>query len=96
MKSERPVVVVGMHRSGTSIVAEMLSELGVHMGHFQDTNHEPRVYVALNNWILRQAGTSWEYPLEINRLLDNRTRSSRRRMRSAAMAYDHRLAVLLL
>jgi glycosyltransferase involved in cell wall biosynthesis len=30
--SSRPVVIAGMHRSGTSLVANFLSSLGVHMG----------------------------------------------------------------
>lgn len=66
--TNQPILVMGMHRSGTSIVAEILDALGVNMGRFMDTNHEPMTHIALNNWILRQAGTTWEYPTDIERL----------------------------
>lgn len=66
-----PIIVIGMHRSGTSIVTNILEDIGVRMGCIKDTNFEPRAYIALNNWILTQAGTSWQYPLSIHRMLDN-------------------------
>ena len=68
-KLKDPIIVVGMHRSGTSVVARILSHLNVNMGHLRETNHEPRAYIALNNWILLQAGTTWQYPHEFDRLL---------------------------
>ena len=66
----KAVIVLGMHRSGTSMVAGVLSKLGVNMGqtlvgkswsnplgHFED-----RDFVELNNRILEAAGGSWSAP----------------------------------
>lgn len=64
------VVVLGMHRSGTSLAAGILTRLGVELGdcliapsysnplgHFED-----RRFVDLNNDILAAAGGSWDSP----------------------------------
>jgi len=66
----KTVVVLGMHRSGTSLVAGILSRLGVNMGdeligkswsnplgHFEDKN-----FYRLNINILKSAGGSWDNP----------------------------------
>ncbi|HEX3529058.1 MAG TPA: glycosyltransferase [Thermoanaerobaculia bacterium] len=66
MSPERyPVVVAGMHRSGTSLVASILSSLGVGMGERQlaADRHNPRGYfedldfLALNREMLRAAAS---------------------------------------
>jgi GT2 family glycosyltransferase len=64
----RPVIIAGMHRSGTSLVASYLSTLGVHMGdrllpadsgnrhgYFEDAD-----FVALHGRTLRDATTEGE------------------------------------
>lgn len=64
------VVVLGMHRSGTSMVAGILYRLGINMGsdligpvpsnpygHYED-----KEFVALNDKILYNAGGSWHKP----------------------------------
>ena len=63
-------IVLGMHRSATSLCAKGLYESGVHMGevllrecesniygHFENT-----VFVGLNQAILKEAGGSWDNP----------------------------------
>ena len=35
-----PIVIIGMHRSGTSIVTRMLEQLGLFVGKKKDMNHE--------------------------------------------------------
>lgn len=69
-RTRTTVVVLGMHRSGTSMVAGVLRELGVHMGddllpayrsnplgHFEN-----RVFVELNDRILAACESSWDSP----------------------------------
>jgi len=64
------VIVCGMHRSGTSLVASMLQAMGVNMGarlmgpgehnpkgHFEDMD-----FVELNEEILSEAGGNWANP----------------------------------
>ncbi len=66
----KTVIVLGMHRSGTSMVSGILDILGVKMGdemigsdwtnplgHFEDVK-----IVELNKEILKQAGGRWDYP----------------------------------
>jgi hypothetical protein len=65
----RCVVVLGMHRSGTSCVTRMLHHLGVYLGENVDdepaptnlTGHwEARDVVAINDQILAQSGGAWD------------------------------------
>jgi hypothetical protein len=57
-----PVVVVGMHRSGTAIVARILEALGVDLGGGVSPDAEDVGIVRLHELLLRRAGGSWEYP----------------------------------
>jgi hypothetical protein len=66
------VCIVGMHRSGTSLVARMLNLLGVHLGPDEfvlrtgDDNPkgywEHRLFVEVNETILARFGGSWDAP----------------------------------
>jgi len=62
--------VIGMHRSGTSVVSRVLEQLGVFQGHHKDTNNEPYFFLHTNHWMLRAAGATWERPLPMNDLID--------------------------
>lgn len=65
----RPVVILGMHRSGTSVVAQMIHALGVYAGQpnelqppdmFNPTGYwEYREAVQLNGEILEELGATW-------------------------------------
>ncbi|MCM2257890.1 MAG: sulfotransferase [Vicinamibacteria bacterium] len=64
-----PIVVLGMHRSGTTLVVRCLERLGVHMGWRQDENAESLLFLRLNEWLLLQAGGNWEHPGPVRELL---------------------------
>jgi hypothetical protein len=64
-----PVIVLGMHRSGTSLVARLLEGLGVFMGRRKDIHHEAIFFKMLNRLILEQAGATWDRPEPIADLL---------------------------
>jgi hypothetical protein len=79
------VVVLGMHRSGTSVAASLVRRLGVYMGdrlmpayesnplgHF-----EALEFVELNDQILVHCGGSWNDPPKLNELLGSRRRFAR-------------------
>ena len=64
------IIILGMHRSGTSMLAGVLHHLNIDMGnthinahasnpfgHFEDTQ-----FFSLNQKILQSAGGSWEHP----------------------------------
>ena len=57
-----PIIIAGMHRSGTSVLTTILDDLGLFVGKKYDSNHEATFFLHLNNWLLRQAGAAWDYP----------------------------------
>jgi len=75
-------VVLGMHRSATSLTAKGLHEAGVYMGRLnhgtgwlgktKDQPHghfECQDFVALNRWILKEVGGSWMNPPPFEKIL---------------------------
>ncbi len=58
----KPVIVVGMHRSGTSLMVKILEELGVFMGADQEHNGESLFFMEINKWIMHQTHASWDNP----------------------------------
>jgi len=65
-----PIVVLGMHRSGTSLVANILDSIGVSMGNkflpadYANPNgyYEDEDFLWINKGILEHAGGSWYAP----------------------------------
>jgi len=73
----QPIIVIGMHRSGTTMVVEMLEKLGLFIGKDRERNQEALFFLNLNDWILSQGGATWDNPAAIRNLLgysDLRTR----------------------
>ena len=57
------IVVLGMHRSGTSLVTRLLVEMGVYMGPRLDVrNWEDADFQKTNQTILDMAGGNWGKP----------------------------------
>jgi len=64
-----PVLIVGMYRSGTTMLAQMLEQLGLYMG--RNLGHgfdEPLFFVNLNDWILQACGGRWDDPVHLEAL----------------------------
>lgn len=68
-----PILVLGAHRSGTSVLNRVLGELGVFTGCRRDPNDEAWFFLRLNEWLLRQAGARWDQPAPIDALLAHDT-----------------------
>lgn len=66
-----PVLVIGSHRSGTTLVARLLERLGVFMGARQDGHAEATLFRALNDGLLWQSGGEWDNPGPTDHLLAN-------------------------
>ncbi|HEX9366559.1 MAG TPA: sulfotransferase [Vicinamibacterales bacterium] len=72
MRMPIAVLVLGMHRSGTSVATEILGKLGLWIGTEQHligaSQYNPRGHfellagVELDNDVLRQAGGTWDHP----------------------------------
>ncbi|MDH3327720.1 MAG: sulfotransferase [Desulfobulbaceae bacterium] len=54
--------MIGMHRSGTTMVTELLEKSGYFFGAKQESNHEATFFLKLNEWMMKHANASWSYP----------------------------------
>lgn len=66
------VVVVGMHRSGTTAVSNFLQKNGVYMGPLKDGNAESRLFSFDLVFFLNYLGGVWDMPFYMERV-DNRS-----------------------
>lgn len=64
------MLVLGMHRSGTSLVARLLEEAGLFVGAQQLPGHsEARFFLDQHDWLFATAGAAWDHPAGIDDLL---------------------------
>jgi len=70
MKSIQPLIVVGMHRSGTTMLTDLLEKLGIFMGKDLDHNHESLFFIKHNDWLLKECGGQWDSPKGMDVLLE--------------------------
>lgn len=80
-KTYSPIIIIGMHRSGTSMVSRMLEQLGLFMGDKKQHDHEALFFININNWLLSQSGGSWDQPKAFHYLLEHKE------VRSLAVTY---------
>lgn len=64
-----PVIIIGMHRSGTSLLTRVLQQAGFFMGLGASRNEEAAFTNAVNAWLLRQASAYWDRPEPMDELL---------------------------
>jgi len=64
--NNKPVIVIGMHRSGTTMLIKLLEKLGLFVGEKKRKNYESTFFQDLNRWMLAQANASWDFPLNFN------------------------------
>lgn len=58
-----------MHRSGTTVVTQLLMKLGLFTGAELEENSEALFFLRLNEWMLLQCGAAWDHPRPIDDLL---------------------------
>jgi hypothetical protein len=58
----QPLIILGMHRSGTSMLSRILRHQGIFLGHRIQGDDEATFFVILNRWMLHMAGTEWDNP----------------------------------
>lgn len=66
-----PVIVVGMHRSGTSLLSRLLQSMGVHMGADKTVTYESKVFRSLNQQMLHNSSATWFNPEPMWATLEN-------------------------
>lgn len=59
---QQPIIFIGMHRSGTSMLGRLLESLGLFTGTRQDENSEAVFFQQLNEWLMTQCGARWDMP----------------------------------
>jgi hypothetical protein len=69
LRQASPILVVGMHRSGTRLIARVLEKLGMFMGADQQADSESVTFLQLNEAILQQCGAFWSEPMPAHFLL---------------------------
>lgn len=57
-----PIIVLGMHRSGTSIISRSLESLGLFQGVRFEDNHESTFFLELNRSLIRHVHGWWDHP----------------------------------
>ncbi|WP_372878834.1 sulfotransferase [Spongiibacter marinus] len=57
-----PVIIVGPHRSGTSMLSRIVERHGVFLGARKDENNESKFFIKINEMLLREAGATWDNP----------------------------------
>ncbi len=72
MSAHPPIIIIGMSRSGTGILAKMLEDLGLFIGKSKDRNHEAWFFIDLNMWLLEQSSGGLENPQAIKHLLEDK------------------------
>jgi hypothetical protein len=63
LQQTSPLIVIGMHRSGTRLLADILSRLGIFMGADQQADSESVTFMLINEGILHQCGAFWSEPM---------------------------------
>jgi hypothetical protein len=77
-----PVIIIGMHRSGTSMLSQALEAAGLFLGWRQLPEHqEAQFFLRLNMWVMLQTSAGWETPESVQYILD------RPRARAAVVEY---------
>lgn len=69
-----PIILIGMHRSGTSLVSSLLQQMAVHMGTDTSRTDESVFFRELNQRLLRRASAKWFRPNPMWEVLSNQDR----------------------
>ena len=60
--NKNPIIITGIHRSGTSLLSKIFENNKIFFGSVKDLNNESLFFQNLNKWLLSSYGMSWENP----------------------------------
>lgn len=70
--AQSPLIVVGMHRSGTTMVTQLLEQAGLFVGKKKRRNEmEALLFLEINEWLQKSTGGGWDNPEYMSYLLAN-------------------------
>jgi hypothetical protein len=61
LQNSQPLIILGMHRSGTSLAVRLLTGLGLHMGNHLSRDAEAVFFQKLNRQIFNTVGVKWGF-----------------------------------
>lgn len=71
MTQFQPIIILGMHRSGTTMIADLLQKLGLYLGWVLQENSEALFFVERNERLMNVCGGGWEQPDVVGPLLND-------------------------
>lgn len=71
MEPTSPIIFIGMHRSGTSLLGRLLEKVGLFTGSRKDRHNEAIFFREINEWLMWQCGARWDSPQATNYLWQN-------------------------
>jgi hypothetical protein len=66
-----PIILLGMHRSGTTLLSKILGQFGIHMGNRLGKLNETNFFLDIDLLILELFHSFWDYPLSIKNIFKN-------------------------
>ncbi len=99
VRQMQPLVVYGMHRSGTSLMVRLLADVGVHMGTWLSRDAEAVHFQRLNRRIYAAADSRWAtvdgllHEMESEAFIARQTELARRRLFGNAPFASRRSAI---
>lgn len=64
-----PVIIIGMHRSGTTMITQLLQRLGLYLGWMLQENSEALFFVDRNDKLMNVCGGAWDHPEPVENLV---------------------------
>lgn len=69
-----PIIIIGMHRSGTTMLSKLLRMAGFNMGWLTGKDTDESIFFqAINRSVFRYSHSFWDQPEAIDALLENET-----------------------
>ena len=62
MKKKSPIIITGIHRSGTSLLTRIIENNSVFFGKSKDINQESLFFQNINKWIMSINSSTWDNP----------------------------------
>ena len=62
MNKFSPIIITGIHRSGTSLLTRIIENNSVFFGRSKDINNESLFFQNINKWIMSTNGSTWDNP----------------------------------
>ena len=91
LKSATPIIIVGMHRSGTSMLTRMLEECGVFWGDKKDEYNESVFFQSINERLFNVAKATWDNPAPVEEYLSTTQNFSTAGDTSCSASGDNRI-----